>query len=54
MLFLFFLKVSFDMTQILYLISVHTGLSHILNLLFLLISMDTDDAQKKFLLIHRN
>lgn len=44
------------MTQILHLISVVTGLSHVINLLFLLISVDTDNAQglENFLLIHMN
>lgn len=33
------------MTQNLHLISIDTGLSHVVNLSFLLVSVDTDDAQ---------
>lgn len=36
--FIFFLKVSFDMNQILHLISLDNRLSHVVNLLFLLLS----------------
>lgn len=44
------------MTQILHLVSVDTGSSRVVNLLFLLISVDSDDAQglENFLLIHMN
>lgn len=44
------------MTKILHLISVDTGLNHVIYLLFLLLSVDTDDAQEleNFLLIHMN
>lgn len=43
--FIFLLNISFDMNKSLHLISVHSRLSHVVHLLFLLLTVDANYAQ---------